>query len=84
MKEDFQRELLNLDWNDFFNSRDPNEMWDMMLDKIKRIADAICPLKSYKVKGKRKPWITNEAIEAIKDKDRLLRQAKNSGTWEDW
>ena len=78
------RKKVHIKIPNFFNSRDQNEMWDMMLDKITGTVDAICPLKSYKVKGKREPWITNEAIEAIKDKDRLHRQANNTGTWEDW
>ena len=38
----------------------------------------------HRVKGYREPWITHEAIEAIKDKDRLLRKATISKTIGDW
>ena len=42
------------------------------------------PLKSYKVNEIREPWIINEAIEAIRDKDRMMKKAKKSGSSRDW
>ena len=44
----------------------------------------MCPIKNFKVNKSREPWITNEALEAIKDKDRLLRRARRSGREDDW
>ena len=41
-------------------------------------------MRKFKVKEVREPWITNESIEAINDKDRLLRKAKKSGKTTDW
>ena len=32
----------------------------------------------------REPWITNEALEAIRDKDRLLAKAKRTKSGRDW
>ena len=43
-----------------------------------------CPQKSFRVKEVREPWVSNEIIEEIKDKDRSLRIAKRSGKAEDW
>ena len=42
------------------------------------VIDNICPLKKYKVAQAKEPWVTNEILEMIKDKDRLLRRAKNN------
>ena len=45
----------------------------------------MCPLKSFKGSKPREPWIMNEALEAIRDKERALRKAKttkNEGDWE--
>ena len=47
-------------------------------------ANRMCPIKKLRVNALREPWITNEAIEAIRDKDRLLRRAKRSGRAVDW
>ena len=41
-------------------------------------------MKSFRVSERREVWITNEALEAIKDKDRALARAKRSGKQEDW
>ena len=48
------------------------------------IADRMCPLKRYKVAQAKDPWITNEILEMIKDKDRLLRKAKKCKLAADW
>ena len=55
-----------------------------MESKILSIIDVMCPIKTFKVKEIREPWLMNEAIEAIKDKDRAMRKAKRTGGEEDW
>ena len=50
----------------------------------KVVLDRNCPSKKFKVKEVRDPWITQELIEEIKDKDRAMREAKRSGRAEDW
>ena len=54
------------------------------MNKILEIADRMCPLKRYKVPQAKDPWITNEILEMIKDKDRLLRKAKKRKLAADW
>ena len=83
-REIFQGALLNRDWGNFMNERDPNVLWEQMQSIMEEEIDLMCPIKSFKVKKSREPWITNEAIEAIRDKDRALRKAKKSGKEEDW
>ena len=51
VKEDFQEELVEENWEEFYNSQDPNKMWEIMLGKILGKADAVCPRRTYKVKG---------------------------------
>ena len=41
-------------------------------------------LKKIKVAQEKEPWVTNEILEMIKDKDRLLSRAKNRNTIPDW
>ena len=82
--EDFQNDPTNLDWGPFYDSRERNKLWEFMEEKILQLVNRSCLIKKYKVRARREPWVTNEAIEAIKDKDRLLRKAKRSGKAEDW
>ena len=84
VKEDFQESLIRADWEAFYNSNDPNWMWDFMYKTILSNIDAMCPIKSFKVTEFREVWMTNEAIEAIKDKDRAMRRAKRSRREDDW
>ena len=55
-----------------------------MLTNIMSTIDRMCPLTNYKVAKSKEPWVTNEILEMIKDKDRLLRRAKNKNTENDW
>ena len=83
-RENFQGNLENINWDGFYEERDPNRLWELMEGNILKVIDEMCPIKSFKVAKFREPWITNESIEAIKDKDRLLRKARKSGREEDW
>ena len=56
----------------------------MMEERILEQADLLCPTRSFRVKEIREPWITNEAVEAIRDKDKLLLKAKKSKKEADW
>ena len=84
VKEDMQEELLTSDWAQFYETGDPSDCWEIILNKIRLYLNRSCPQKSFKVKEIREPWITNEIIEEIKDKDRALKQARRSGSGEDW
>ena len=84
IREDFQESLVGEEWREFYGSRDPEFLWETMEGLIRNNIDKVCPLKSYKVNEIREPWITNEAIEAIRDKDRMMKKAKKSGSSRDW
>ena len=84
VKEDFQQYLDEYNWEFFYTLRDPDDLWHFIYVTILNYMDRTCPIKSFRVPSATEPWITNEAIEAIKDKDRLLRKAKKSGRQLDW
>ena len=80
----FTRKLLNKNWQEFLNNHDPTLLWDILYQNIKQIIDVMCPLKDYRVKNSNKPWITDELLEQIKDKDRALKRAKRTKKDDDW
>ena len=73
---DFKNDIVELDWDGFFASRDPETLWDIMFSNIMVTTDRMCPMKQFKVKKYRDPWISSELIELIKEKDRALKKAK--------
>ena len=83
-REEFQNSLSTTDWTLFYGIGEPNALWDLMEKEILKQANLMCPIKKLRVNAKRKPWITNDAIEAIRDKDRLLKKAKRTGRAVDW
>ena len=84
VREDLQGALLDEDWNQFYEANSPSTCWDILEGKIKSYLDTTCPQKMFKVNETRDPWVTNEVLEEIKDKDSLLRIARRSGKPEDW
>ena len=78
VKEDFQQSLSDHNWDAFFQMEDPNDLWQYMYRTILDYIDPMCPTKSFKVYSAREPWVTIEALELIKDKDRLLNKAKRT------
>ena len=46
--------------------------------------DDMCPIQTFYVKHLKDPWISQEILEAIKDKDRLLSKAKRSDNGDNW
>ena len=83
-KEKFQENLAAEDWSTFFQNFDPDILWELMEDIILRNIEPMCALKQFRMFNAREPWLTNVALEAIRDKDRLLKRAKRSDKREDW
>ena len=84
VKEDFQAELLQVNWDKFYNNGDPDECWDFIEESIRVYLNRECPQKLFKVREIGELWVTPEIIEEIKDKDASLRRARRTGNSEDW
>ena len=76
--------MTNKNWDEFYVNNDPNWLWDFMYKLILEGIERRCPMKTFKVAEFKEVWMTNEAIEAIKDKDRALCRARRTRREEDW
>ena len=83
-REEFQANLLQKDWGNYYSQIDPNKAWEIMKLSIEETIEAMCPQRDMSGKVYDDPWVTREIIEMIKDKDRLIRAAKASGREEEW
>ena len=83
-KDILQEKLTNENWDLLFETNDPNMVWDLIIDRIEKHLNTMCPLKRIKAKYVKDPWISNDLIELILDKDKLLSKAKRTNTMEDW
>ena len=80
----FGDKLLDLDWDDFYEIKDPNLAWDFILGKFLPILEVMCPIQSFSIKNYRPDWITPELIEQIKDRDYFYGKAKRDGDEDSW
>ena len=76
--------LTNDDWGIFWNTTNPDDSWDILEGKITKFLDDCCPIKNFTFSVKKDPWISNELIRYLKEKDSLLRKAKRTGNEDDW
>ena len=76
----FLETLCEMDWERLYQADDPNVAWTVMKTNIQSTIDNMCPIRSFNIKQMKDPWITNEILESIHDKDRLLSRAKSQMT----
>ena len=80
----FQSQLINANWDAFQHVSDVNLYWTNLENKRRETIDKMCPLRKMNIKDRGDPWMTNELIEKIRDKDHLRKIAKRSGDEHDW
>ena len=83
-EELFCTKLVDHNWEAFYTIPDIDVAWNYLLEIVENDIEELCPLKSFHIKNKKDPWVTNEILEAIRDKDTLLWRAKHTNKPEDW
>ena len=83
-KDEFINQLKNNNWFDIETETCPNKIWNEFLHVITSMIDNQCPLKEFRIKKVKEPWVSQELLEFIKDKDRALRKAKKTNSENDW
>ena len=78
-----QMVLSNHDWTDYMNFNDVNHCWDYILHLINSHLEEMCPIRNRIVHSRNEPWITNEYLELIFEKNRAWKKAKKSKKDED-
>lgn len=84
VKEEFQLDLESHDWSKFYEQEDVNIMWAEMERIILHFANLHCPYKVYNDRVELAPWLSQDLLELIKDRDRLYKLAKSTGSNDDW
>ena len=82
--EIFTDELNARPWDKFDAETDPNVLWKIFHDNVYQTLDVLCPSKKFSIKKYKEPWVTNEHLELIRDKDQALEKAKKSKSEDNW
>ena len=59
-------------------------LWKIYENNILTVLDPMCPLRNFNITSKRDPWIFDDLINEIKQKDFLLKRAKRTKRDIDW
>ena len=81
-KEIFQTLITHENWNPFYVLTNPIDLWNYVLNVIRKHIDIMCPIKCIRIRTNSPPWITQEVIESINDRNHLyskLRAKTNEG-----
>lgn len=58
-----------------YTIHDVDLAWEMLYNIIINCANALCPIRTSKIKPSRLPWLTHDVIEVIRDRDNLFLEA---------
>ena len=83
-KQNFTDNVMNKEWGHFYNANDPTTAWEEMCKLIAEEADKMCPVREYKIRNSKPPWLANELIEQMKDRDYFYTKAKRTNNEDDW
>ena len=75
-KEVLQTLIERENWDIFYNTVDPSELWDIILNTITMHLDVMCPMKFIRIRENSPPWISQDIVEAINDRNSLYKTAR--------
>ena len=79
-KETFQANLLDVDWSSVICSDNVIRAWENFKSIFMSAIDNIAPMKEVRIKQRTQPWITNEILQCIKDRDKAFRVYKKDSS----
>ena len=68
-------DLKKFDWTPFCSQRNVIEVWAKMKSILSDLFGRHAPKISKKVRGKPAPWLNNEVMALMNDRDKLLRRS---------
>ena len=76
--------LRESDWREFYWAESVNDKWDIMHNRIFSELNTQCPLRKFRRRILRPPFITDGLLEQMKDRDYFYKKAKKHGNDNDW
>ena len=64
--------LESTDWLPVFSSKDPDTAWLAFKTTLTAVIDNIAPTKTVRIKQNTNPWITEDILSRINERDNLL------------
>ena len=75
-KETFQLNFLNVDWSSVVCSENVTQAWQNFKAILMSAIDNIAPVREVRINQRTEPWINNEILQSIKDRDKAFQLYK--------
>ena len=69
---DFLTKLRNTNWANVTECNNVNDAWSKFKQIFTNILDEIAPIKQIRIKVRTEPWMNNELLELINERDKTL------------
>ena len=76
-KDTFQVNLLNADWSSVLISDNACDAWEKFKSNFTSLVHDIAPIKEVRIKQRTEPWVNDEILQSIKDRDKAFQTFKN-------
>ena len=83
-KDLFIQNLDDIDWSDIFNCHNVDIAWGKFKSILLSIIDKVAPYKEVRVKQRKKPWLSSEIVNLIRQRDKYLRKFRRSKDQSDY
>ena len=77
-KELLTEKLQCISWEPVLQCTEVNEAWEKFRTIVTQVMDDIAPEKEIKIKSRTEPWINNEILELMYERDEALRKANQN------
>ena len=81
---DFSRAIQELSWWEIYESEDPNEAACLLTNKINTILDRMAPVRTFQIRSKYAPWLSEDTKDLIKQRNQAQKVAAESKNGDDW
>ena len=82
--EKLREDVAAISWEEVESIDDAVEAYDIFEKEMLRVIDKHAPVKKSRIKKKESPWITNDILILIRQRNVQKKKAKQSGLFEDW
>ena len=80
----FKADLSQIRWDDVLTDPDPISAFEKWNTKFIAVFDKHAPFKRKRIRHKDSPWMTNEIVCKMRERDQMKKRAKGSGSEKDW
>lgn len=71
-KDNFQADLMNINWGRFYGTSNINEAWDIFINYLITVCDNHAPTTTFYIRRDHPPWFNDDIIELCANRDFLF------------